>query len=61
MAARGIVLFYDHSYHNRSVYLHDITAHDFGGIYRASGESSCNEEWKAYRSPDRVGFSLGFA
>ena len=55
----GIVLFYDHSYHNRSVYLHDITAHDFGGIYRASGESSCNEEWKAYRSPDRVGFSLG--
>lgn len=59
MAAPGIVLFYDHSYHNRSVYLHDITAHDFGGIYRASGESSCNEEWKAYRSPDRVGFSLG--
>ena len=53
------MLFYDHSYHNRSVYLHDITAHDFGGIYRASGESSCNEEWKAYRSPDRVGFSLG--
>lgn len=55
----GIVLFYDHSYHNQSVYLHDIIAHDFGGIYRASGESSRNEAWKSYFSQDRVGFSLG--
>jgi hypothetical protein len=28
----GIVLFYDHSYHNRSVYLDDIVAHDFEKI-----------------------------
>ncbi|HHV51473.1 MAG TPA: right-handed parallel beta-helix repeat-containing protein [Clostridiales bacterium] len=58
-AGAGIVLFYDHSYHNKSVYLDDIVAHDFFGIYRASGESSSIEEWKSYRSPDRVGFSLG--
>lgn len=28
----GIVLFYDHSYHNQSVYLDDIVAHDFEKI-----------------------------
>jgi hypothetical protein len=28
----GIVLFYDHSYHNQSVYLDDIVAHDFKNI-----------------------------
>ena len=28
----GIVLFYDHSYNNRSVYLDDIVAHDFMGL-----------------------------
>ena len=33
----GIVLFYDHSYHNRSVYLDDIVAHDFMNIDDAAG------------------------
>ena len=28
----GIVLFYDHSYHNRSVYITDVVAHDFKGL-----------------------------
>jgi hypothetical protein len=28
----GIVLFYDHSYNNRSVYFDDIVAHDFMGL-----------------------------
>lgn len=55
----GIVLFYDNSYNNRSVYLTNIVAHDFYGIYRGMGESSRNQAWKTYISPDRVGFSLG--
>lgn len=55
----GIVLYYDNCYHNRSVYLENILAHDFVGIYRASGESSQKEAWKSYRSDDRVGFSMG--
>lgn len=61
MAAPGIVLFYDHSYHNRSVYLHDITAHDFGGIYRASGESSCNEGMEGLPLAGSGGFPWAFA
>ena len=55
----GIVIFYDHCFHNESVYLSNITAHDFYGIYRASGEFSSREEWKSYRCDDRVGFSFG--
>lgn len=55
----GIVLFYDNSCHNRSVYLEDIKAHDFYGIYRASGSSSKNPAWQNYVAEDRVGFSLG--
>lgn len=55
----GIVIFYDNDYHNKSVYLDNIIAHDFFGIYRCSGESNKNEEWKSYRPDDRVGFSLG--
>ena len=31
-AGAGIVLFYDHSYNNRSVHLDDIVAHDFRGV-----------------------------
>lgn len=58
-AGTGIVIFYDNDFDNRSVYLDDITAHDFYGIYRASGESSSNPEWKSYKSDDRVGFSFG--
>ena len=58
-AGAGIVLFYDRSYGNRSVYLEDIVAHDFYGIYRASGQSSRNPEWQAYTADDRVGFSMG--
>lgn len=58
-AGAGIVLFYNESYHNHSVELCHIVAHDFGGIYRASGESSSVKAWRTYRCADRVGFSLG--
>jgi hypothetical protein len=33
----GIVLYYDHSYHNRSVYLDDIVAHDFQKVGEPGG------------------------
>ncbi len=55
----GIVLFYDESYGNEDVTIRRVSAHDFYGIYRASGESSRRAEWQSYRAPDRVGFSLG--
>ncbi|MDD4699297.1 MAG: hypothetical protein PHV07_03440 [Oscillospiraceae bacterium] len=55
----GIVIFYDKCYDNRSVYISNILAHDFFGIYRACGESSSVEEWKDYKCDDRVGFSFG--
>ncbi len=42
----GIVLFYDHSYNNRSVYLDDLLAHDFLGLPHAS-------------QSDRVSWSYG--
>lgn len=58
-AGAGIVLFYDHDFDNRSVYLDNITAHDFFGIYRASGASSADPAWQSYRCEDRVGFSFG--
>ena len=58
-AGAGIVLFYDESYNNRSVYINNVCAHDFYGIYRASGSSSGRDEWKDYTADDRVGFSLG--
>ena len=58
-AGAGIVLFYRRSYHNEDVTIRRIEAHDFFGIYRASGESSRNPDWQSYRAPDRVGFSLG--
>ena len=58
-AGAGIVLFYDESYHNRSVYLSNISAHHFYGLYRGCGASSKNPEWQSYVAEDRVGFSLG--
>lgn len=58
-AGAGIVLFYRHSYCNEDVTIRRVEAHDFFGIYRASGESSRNPAWQSYRAPDRVGFSLG--
>lgn len=58
-AGTGIVLFYDNDFDNRSVYLDNIIAHDFYGIYRASGSSSTNPVWQDYQCDDRVGFSFG--
>lgn len=57
----GIVFFYDHSYNNHSVYVDDIVAHEFYGLYVGSGEYSSNPNWQSYRTEnlDRVGFSYG--
>jgi len=41
----GIVVYYDHDYNNTAVYFDNIVAHDFFGIYRASGEYGCDPSW----------------
>jgi hypothetical protein len=42
----GIVLYYDHSYNNRSVYFDDIVAHDFMGLPgRAEGGPNDRVTW----------------
>lgn len=60
-AGAGIVFFYDHSYHNEWVYVDDIIAHEFYGIYDARGEFGSNPAWQSYSTYDldRVGFSYG--
>ena len=58
-AGAGIVLFYDESYHNHSVYISNVSAHHFYGLYRGCGSSSKNPAWQSYVAEDRVGFSLG--
>ena len=56
-AGAGIVLFYDHSYGNRSVYLDDIVAHDFRGLpHLREGKSQSPEPAPPH---DRVTWAYG--